>query len=231
MDASVRIASVVSVALLCAGTRGEQHSPDLRRVGVERAALNALPQSEGSPVLAELLAGTAVRVVERRDGFARVAVDGWIDEAALAELEESPPESPTPEAKPPKREPPAPVHDLALAHHVGVRAEVRTRGAVRELALSLELLTLQGAPVIVDGARHAGRIRVFEQRRIAGGRARGAELVARAVTFEAGRASIEVALGDLGEVPPRMVLVSATAELAPQRAVHGAATDVEIPAR
>jgi hypothetical protein len=220
--------AVVALALAWSAAQGVQDSPQLLRVGAEATTLKALPRAEGSPDLGELLPGTAVRVAERRDGFARVIVEGWLPESALAAMPEAAPE---PEPPPAPKPPPEPVHDLALAHHVGVSAEVRAVEKGRELAVTLELRTGQNQPVIVEGSRQSGRVRVFQQLKVAGGRARGKELVARDVEFESGRATIVFALSELGEEPPRTVLVSATADLKPHPAVHGAATDVAIAAR
>src|SRR5262249_25170053 len=161
------------------------------------------PRAEGSPDLGKLEAGTALRVLERRDGFARVVVEGWLPESALAAMPEAAPEPPPPPAPP--APPPEPVHDLALVHHVGVTAQVRAGAQGRELAMTLELRTSQNQPVIVDGTHHAGHVRVYQQLKIAGGRARGNELLSRDVQFEAGRASLVVAISDLGAEPPKVV--------------------------
>ena len=226
MASSSRIA-VVAVALSLGGAPAFQDSPELLRVGAEPATLMALPTAQGSPELGELLPGTAVRVSERRDGFARVLVEGWIPESSLAAMPESTPVEPPPAPKPP----PEPVRDLSFAHHVGVSAEMRDAATGgRELAVTLELRSARNQPVIVEGSRHGGRVRVFKQLKVAGGRARGPELVVRDVQFEAGKATIAFALSELGEEPPRVALVSATADVTPQRSVHGAATDVPISA-
>jgi hypothetical protein len=232
MGSSIRGAGLVALALFGAAAGTRQDSPALARVGVERATLRALPKDEGSPALAELLPGTALRVAERRDGYARVLVEGWLPEAALAAVPGAPaPKEPAQKPPAPPPPPPEPVRDLVLAHHVDVQAEVRVREDARELQVSLELRTLRGQPVLVEGARHPGKVRIFEQRRVAGGRARGPELLEREVLFEGGRASLVLPLADLGASPPKLILVSASAELSPQRAVHGAATDVSLAAR
>jgi len=224
--AALAVAS--ATARLAAETRSGQDSPGLMRVGAERAALLALPKSDGAPTLAELLAGTAVRVIDRQDGFARVVVEGWIPEPALVELPPLVPTEPEPAPPPVPEPPPPPVRDLALAHHVGVTAAILGTGKEREVELTLELETMKGNPVVVEGTRHAGKVRVFEQKRIAGGRTRGPELAMREVTFEAGRASLRLPLSALGEKPPGTLLVSASAELSATRTVYGAATDVVV---
>jgi len=224
-------------ALLGAVTWRVQDSSTLMRVGTDgdgrRALLRALPREEGSPLLAELLPGTAVRVGERREGFARVVVEGWLPESALSSVPgaEAQAVAPVPGTPPPPPPPPEPVADLALAHHVGVEAKLLGAGDGRELVVALELRTLKYRPVVVPGSRQPGRVRVYEQRRIAGGRARGPELLQRSIEFEAGRATLVLPLSDLGATPPRAVLISASAELGPQRTIHGAATDVPIGSR
>src|SRR5262245_34068155 len=223
LASSSRIA-VVAVAWSLGAAQANQASPELLRVGAEPSALLALPKAEGSPALGELLPGTALRVTERRDGFARVVVEGWLPESALAAMPEAAPLEPEPPPAP--QPPPEPVHDLALAHHVGVTAEVRdARDGGRELAVTLELRTARNQPVVVEGTGHDGRVRVYKQLKVAGGRARGPELVVREVRFEDGKATIAFALSELGEEPPRVALVSASAALTPQRTIYGAATD------
>jgi hypothetical protein len=234
VDSSARIGIVVASLVLAGST---QHSPEprrgaLERIAVERATLRGVPSAEPSPELAELLRGTAVRTGERRDGFVRVTVEGWVEESALAPLDGEAARAAAPVEESPKPEPPPePVHELGLAHHVGVAAEAVDRDGGRALSVTVELRTSRERPVLVDGTEHPGRVRFFEQRRIAGGRARGALLLTRDVKFVAGRASLVVPLADLGATTPAMVLVSASAELSPKWTIHGAATDVPLAAR
>jgi hypothetical protein len=213
-----------------AGTRRDQDSPRLWRVGSRAAPLLALP-AEGGPRAGELLSGVVVRASERRDGFTHVVVEGWVKDGELEAIT-PPAAAPAPEAEPAKPAtpppPPEPVHDLALAHHVGVTASLERRGAESKLVVALELRSSRNEPVLVDGSHVSGRVTVFEQRRVPGGRVRGDELVARDVTFDGGRASLELALADLGASPPRLVLVQGRAEVDAKRTLFGAATDVVV---
>jgi hypothetical protein len=233
-------ALLLAVGFAFAAGEAAQDSSRPVRVVVRGAALHALPAVSGDPVLALLQAGTAVRTGEARDGFVRVTVEGWVAESELRELSLQPPrDGGPPRSAEPLRagEPgmadqpqvaPEPVFDLALAHHVGVEATRRDGADGVRLAVELTLRTIDGRAVLPRGSRVEGRMLVFEQRRVVGGRTRGAERGARAIVFEDGRASVEIPLADLGAAPLEVALVSARAVLSPQRTLWGAATDVEV---
>jgi len=92
-------------------------------------------------------------------------------------------------------------------------------------------LSADGRPVVPKAARHAGTLRVYRQRRIAGGLARGDELLARELAFVDGAARCELPLNELGDPAPPMVLLSARVELAADRELVGAESERVLPAR
>jgi hypothetical protein len=217
-----------SATLLAAPAR-----EDIAYVTHDRVVVAGSPDRANAPALAEVLGGCAVRVLERKDGMARVTLEGWLPEAALANhppWQVAPPEKPV--APPPPELPTEPVHDLALTHHVGVRAEAKGAPGAAKFAITVDLRTFHNQPVVVAGTKQVGHVTIYAQRQIAGGRVRGDALADRAVTFEDGKATLEFNSAEL-VIPARVreLLISARAELPGERIVHGAAVDVAVAAR
>jgi len=213
----------VAVAAFCAAFVHAPPREDIAYVVVDRATLLGLAD-RSAPTLAEVLPGCAVRVVQRKDGMARIELEGWVAETSLGK------EPPFPVARPdaPEVEPALePVADLALAHHVEVVAAIEGAHDAARLVVALSMRTIKGRPVVVAGSKHAGHVIVYAQRRVAGQRARGDALLERDVTFSAGSSSVTFTAKEL-LVPDgiRELLVSARAELSDERELLGAAVDV-----
>ena len=209
---------------------GDDDSPELARIGATPAFLGVVAEGEAVPQLATLLPGTVVRVLERDGSRVHVALDGWVDaESVVAMPKEREPgiESDEPAKKEPEL-PKRPVHELALADHVGVVAAVVVVAGERKLRIELELRTAREEPVEVDGLDHGGRIMLFEQRTVFGARTRGPQLVVRDVEFHGGKALVEIEWSALGEKPPARLVVSGRAYVTSQRTLVGAATDVDL---
>jgi len=222
----------VAIAAFCATFLAAPSREDIAYVRPDRIAVTGGPDRASSPPLAEVLGGCAVRVVERKDGMARVTLEGWLPEEALAKSPpwQAPP-SQKPAAEPP--EPPAePVNDLALTHHVGVRADATGAKETAKFVISLDLRTFRNRPVVVAGSKLSGHVTIYAQRLVAGGRARGDALADRAVTFADGKATLELTSAEL-VIPDRVrqLLISARAELPGERTIYGSAVDVAVAAR
>jgi hypothetical protein len=179
-----------------------------------------------APKLAEILPGCALRVVQRKNGMARIELEGWVAEGAIAAAPPFPVAGAAPKPEPADRDQ-EPVADLALAQRIEVSASTTGTGDAARFVIAATLRTLKGAPVVVAGAKQSGTVTVYAQRRIAGQRTRGDVLLERALPFDAGRASVEFKPEEL--VLPagvRELLISARAELPGARVVVGAAVDV-----
>lgn len=222
----------LAFAAFCAAFVGAPTREDIAYVAPARAALVGLPQATDAPLLAEVLSGCAVRVLERRDGMVRVAVEGWVAEGSLAK------DPPWP--VPPREEPPAPaerpsnepVADLGLAHHLDVEGVLKKNGDALEYVITADLRTQQGRPVVVPGTKQSGRLKIYVQRRVVGEPVKGDVLLDRAIAFEDGKATLTIAAQDLAiPVGARALFLSARAELSGSRIVHGVAADVAVAAR
>lgn len=222
-----------AITAFCATLLAVPASEDIAYVTPDRVVVSGGPDRASAPPLAEVLAGCAVRLLEKKGGMARVSIEGWLPEDALAK---NPPWQPATPEKPggaPAPEPvQEPVNDLALTHHVGVRADSTGERDVAKYVVKLDLRTFKNQPVVVAGSKLNGHVTVYAQRKIAGGRARGDALADRAVTFEDGKATLEFTSKDL-VIPDRVrqLLISARAELPGERTVHGSAVDVAVAAR
>jgi hypothetical protein len=220
-----------AITTFCATLLAVPASEDIAYVTPDRVVVAGGPDRASAPALAEVLGGCAVRVLEKKGGMARVAIEGWLPEEALAK---NPPwQAPDKPAGPPAPEPaPEPVSDLALTHHVGVRADATGEHEAAKFVVTLDLRTFKNQPVVVAGSKLSGHVTIYAQRKIAGGRARGDALADRAVTFQDGRATLEFTTKEL-VIPDRVrqLLISARAELPGERTVHGSAVDVAVAAR
>jgi hypothetical protein len=224
----------VAIAAFIATFLAAPSREDIAYVRPDRVAVTGGPDRASAPALAEVLAGCAVRVVERKDGMARVTLEGWLPEEALAKSPpwQAPP-SQKPAAPPPPPEPPAePVNDLALTHHVAVRADATGAKETAKFVVSLDLRTFHNRPVVVAGSKLSGHVTIYAERLVAGGRVRGDALADRAVTFADGKATLELTSAEL-VIPDRVrhLLISARAELPGERTIYGSAVDVAVAAR
>jgi hypothetical protein len=223
----------VAVAAFCATFLAAPAREDIAYVAPDRVVVSGGSDRATAPALAELFAGCAVRLLERKEGMVRVSFEGWVPEDALAK---SPPWPITRTEKPASPSvpelPTEPVHDFALAHHVSVRAESKGATGAAKFVITADLRTIRNQPVVVAGSKQVGHITVYAQKTIAGGRARGDALLDRAVTFEDGKATLELSNAEL-VIPARVreLLISARAELPGERTVHGAAVDVAVASR
>ncbi len=122
--------------------------------------------------------------------------------------------------------------DLALADHLAVEGVVKKSGDAPEFRVTVDLRTSQGRPVVVPGSKLAGRLKVYVQRRVAGEPVKGAMLLDRELAFADGKATLTIAAQELA-VPAgtRALFLSARAELAGARVLHGVAADVAVTAR
>lgn len=202
-------------------------------MAVPRATVQAFPRTENGVPLGELLQGTALVKVAEGDGFVRVRIEGYVATTQLAAVQHAglpggPEVAPAP---PPTSRERGPLTDLSRAHHLDVACELVPRATGRVVVVALTMRSADGREVAVAGSRHGGSVRVFRQRRIAGGLARGDELLSREVTFADGRATLELPLAEVGDPAPPLVLFSARVELAPGRELVGAASEVVLPER
>jgi hypothetical protein len=223
----------VAIAAFCATFLAAPAPEDIAYVTPDRVVVAGGIDRATAPALAEVLGGCAVRVLERKGGMARVALEGWVPEVALAKNPPwpvAPAEKPAPPAPPPEV-PLEPVNDLALTHHVGVRVDAKSEAGAAKFVITVDLRTIKNQPVVVAGTKLAGNVTIFAQRRVAGGRARGDALLERAVTFEDGKATFTLGPNEF-VVPERVreLLISARADLPGERTVHGSAVDVAVAA-
>jgi len=223
----------VSLAAFCAAFVGAPPREDIAFVAPARAPLVGMAGTAAAPLLAEVLAGCAVHVLERRDGMARISVEGWLPESSLAK--EPPWPQPPVEKKrdePPSLRPTEPVADLALAHHVDVEAAATRNGDAVEYVVTADLRTEQGRPVVVAGSKLTARLRIYPQRRVAGEIVKGDVLLDRTVTLEDGKTKLAIPAQELA-IPAgtRALFVSLRAELSRAQVVHGAAADVAVAVR
>jgi hypothetical protein len=224
----------IAITAFCAIFLAAPAREDIAYLTPDRTTVSGGPDRATAPALAVVLGGCAVRVLERKEGMARISIEGWLPEEALAK---TPPWQPAPKETPATPPPPPelptePVNDLALAHHVGVRADSKGETGAAKFVVTLDLRTFRNRPVVVAGSKLTGHVTVYVQRRMAGGRARGDALFDRAVTFEDGKATLELTPAEL-VIPERVrqLLISARAELPGERTIHGAAVDVAVAAR
>ncbi len=209
-----------------------EDSPIRLAVAQPRVALAAaaVPACDLGGELGELWQGTPVEVLEdgaRSDGLVHVRIEGWLPRATLSD---SLPVRPVGRERHGESRG-APVANLARAHHVAVRPELIVMERRRVVRLEVELETFDGRPIVVSGSRLPGRLGISPQRKIAGGHARGAELVAREFEFVDGRATIELPLAELGDPAPALAIFSVRAELGAGVELVGAAAAVALPAR
>jgi len=225
------VIGTVAFAAFLSAFAGAPPREDIAYVTFARAALVGMAGSSDAPLLAEVLSGCAVRVLERREGMVRVAVEGWVAEGSLAK------DPPFPMPQLPRNDPPAPpappsnepVADLALAHHLQVEAALKKSGDALEYTVTIDLRTKEGRPVVVAGSQQKGRIRIYTQRRVIGEPVKGDMLLERALAFEDGTALLVIPVKDLS-IPSgtRALFLSARAELSGARVVHGVAADVAV---
>lgn len=225
----------VAVAGFCTTLLGAPSREDIAYVAMERAVLSGLPDAAAAPPLAEVLRGTALHVLERRDGMVRVACEGWMAEGALAKEPPWPvaPTAPKGDETKPAEKPPVdvktlpPVADLALAHHLDIEAAAEGRGETAQFTLRLSLRTMLGRAVVVTGERQEGTLTFFVQRRIAGGRVRGMALLEKPFTLVDGVATLSVRASEVKVADDvAELLISGRATLPGPRELHGAAVDV-----
>jgi hypothetical protein len=220
----------VSLAAFCAAFVGAPTREDIAFVTPARAPLVGMVGTAAAPLLAEVLAGCAVHVLERRDGMARISVEGWLPEGSLSK--DPPWPQPTVDKKqdvPPATHPSEPVADLLLTHHLDVQAAANKNGDAVEYVVTADLRTEQGRPVVVAGSKQTGRLRIYTQRRVAGEVVKGDVLLDRTVTFEDGKTKLAIPAKEL-TIPAgtRALFVSIRAELTRAQIVHGAAADVAV---
>lgn len=216
---------LLAVGATLGGAAVADDSPRRFAVGVASAELRAWPRDTDGVALAYLLQGT---VVERQgvvDGYVKVRLEGYVHATQLAAVKVAPP-APPPDA--PKRKE---LTDLSRANHVAVTSELVEGEGGRRLVIDARYQSADGRPVVPATARHAGTLRIYLQRRIAGGLARGDELLTRELAFVDGAARLELPLRELGDPAPAMVLLSARVELAAGRELVGAESERVLPAR
>ncbi|HET6164515.1 MAG TPA: hypothetical protein VFG37_12660 [Planctomycetota bacterium] len=227
------VIGTVAFAAFFSAFAGAPPREDIAYVTPARAALVGMSGSSDAPLLAEVLSGCAVRVLERREGMVRVAVEGWVAEGTLAK--DPPYPLPLPKEVPPA--PPArpsnePVADLALADHLQVEAALKRSGDALEYAVTVDLRTKEGRPVVVAGSKQKGRIKIYTQRRVGGEPVKGDVLLERELALEDGKALLEIPMKELS-IPSgtRALFLSARAELSGSVVVHGGAADVAVAER
>jgi hypothetical protein len=227
------VIGTVAFAAFFSAFAGAPPREDIAYVTPARAALVGMSGSSDAPLLAEVLSGCALRVLERREGMVRVAVEGWVAEGTLAK--DPPYPLPLPKEVPPA--PPAhpsnePVADLALADHLQVEAALKRSGDALEYAVAVDLRTKEGRPVVVAGSKQKGRIKIYTQRRVVGEPVKGDVLLERALAFEDGKALLVIPMRELS-IPTgtRALFLSARAELSGALVVHGVAADVAVAER
>jgi hypothetical protein len=95
-----------------------------------------LLDSPGGHPVAVLLPGTARRVVEAKDGYVKVVVEGWIRQGAIPPQAEVPPATPPPLPAPAPAAPPEPVASLSGRIEIRlVNKQVRYAAGARVLLL------------------------------------------------------------------------------------------------
>lgn len=234
----VLLAIAAAPAALPLGAKGDD-SPDWRTVARPSVALTALPRDEGGIAIGELLQGSAVRVLGRSGDFVKVRVDGWLPAAALvavprplqAEQRETTPDATEDAAKPKPPPPPPPYTDLLRAHHIDVAVELTGEAGARTLEVDLDYVAVDGRRVAPPSTRHTATVRVYPQRPIAGGHARGDLLVARDVEIVEGSGRLALPLALLGDPVPPLVVFSVRVELDAEHELVGSAARLPLPAR
>jgi hypothetical protein len=203
------------------------NSPERLAVCVAAADLQAFPKREDGVALARLLQGTVIEGGEVVGDFVKVRLEGFVHRSQLAAVKLAQGGAPAPASPRESR----PLTDLSRASHLAVESTIIERDGTRVLQVDVGFRASDGRAVAPAGARHAGSLRVYPQRRIAGGLARGDELLARELRFVEGATRLDLPLRDLGDPAPPMVVLSARVVLAADRELVGAESERVLSAR